>query len=159
MIRTRITELLDAHGVAYRVLPHQAPALTVAAVAAERGVAAGEIVKSLVLRDRGGHHVVTCVLGDARVDPVAVRESLPRSWSRLSLATGEEILAVTGYPQGAVAPLALPADVPVVFDAAIPHAGEVNVSSGDPMAGLELAAADLIRLARPLIAPIARAHG
>lgn len=42
-----------------------------------------------------------------------------------------------------------------MFDKAIVRCAKVNISSGDPMAGLELAAEDLIHLANPIIAPIA----
>ena len=45
--------------------------------------------------------------------------------------------------------------VPVVFDAAIAGCSRVNISSGDLLFGLELAAADLIRLARARLAPLA----
>ena len=65
-----------------------------------------------------------------------------------------EIAAVTGCPKGAVNPLCLPDDVPVVFDAAIARCRRVNISSGDLMFGLELDAADLIRLAHAQLASI-----
>jgi len=43
----------------------------------------------------------------------------------------------------------------VLFDEAIARCGRVNISSGDPMAGLELDPQDLIRLAGAQLAPIA----
>ena len=38
----------------------------------------------------------------------------------------------------------------------LPHCEWVNISSGDPMAGLELRPQDLIRLAKAVLAPIAK---
>lgn len=153
---TPVTRLLDAHGIAYTVLPHSEPVFTVEAAAAQRGVRAEEMVKSILLRESGSRrYVMACVLGLDRLDYRAVREHLPGDWRRLTFASSDEITAVTGYVQGAVAPLGLPADMPVVFDAAIPHCTQVNISSGDPMAGLELDPGDLIRLARAQLAPIA----
>jgi prolyl-tRNA editing enzyme YbaK/EbsC (Cys-tRNA(Pro) deacylase) len=73
----------------------------------------------------------------------------------LQFATKEEILAVTGCVQGAVTPLGLPETVPVIFDEAIARCPRVNISSGDPMAGLELDPNDLISLAKARLAPIA----
>jgi len=157
MIRTKITDLLDEQGIAYRVLPHHEPVFTVEAAAQQRGVVKEEMVKSILLRDRGGRYVMGCVTGEAQLDPQAVRAALPGEWKRLSFAGADEILAVTGCVQGAVAPLALPRDVPVVFDIAIERLPKVNISSGDPMAGLELSPQDLIRAASVMtVAPIAR---
>jgi prolyl-tRNA editing enzyme YbaK/EbsC (Cys-tRNA(Pro) deacylase) len=109
--QTKITQLLDAHQIAYRLLPHSQPVFTVDAAAQQRGV-----IK-------------------------------------------EEIQAVTGCVQGAVAPLALPESVPVILDEAVVLRKKVNISSGDPMAGLELDPQDLVRVAGGRLAPITKAGG
>jgi prolyl-tRNA editing enzyme YbaK/EbsC (Cys-tRNA(Pro) deacylase) len=159
-ITTKITDLLDAQGITYRRLEHAEPVFTVEAAAAQRGVVAEEMVKSILLREKAQprRYVMTCVLGSMRVDPQAVRTFLSRSgeWKRLTFATADEIMAVAGSPQGAVAPLCLPAEVPVVFDEAIAHCIKVNISSGDLMLGLELNREDLTRLAGAKFAPIAQ---
>lgn len=147
-------ELLDAHGIAYRVLPHTEPVFTVEAAAAQRGVVKEEMVKSILLRDRDGRYVMACVPGPAKLDPQAVRAALGGAWKRLTFASAEEIQAVTGCAQGAVAPLGLPEGVPVVFDESFARCTNVNISSGDPMAGLELRAQDLIALTGARLAPI-----
>lgn len=153
---TPVIRLLDQEGVPYILLPHTEPVYTVAAAAAQRGVVAEEMVKSILLREsRGDRYVMACVLGPARLDHRAVRAALGEGWSRLTFAGDDEILAVTGYPRGAVNPLCLPDDVPVIFDAAIAHCRRVNISTGDVMAGLEMAPDDLIRLARARLAKIA----
>ncbi|MBE7470739.1 MAG: hypothetical protein DPW09_15815 [Anaerolineae bacterium] len=158
-ISTRITDLLDTHRISYRRLPHTEPVFTVEAAAAQRGVVAEEMVKSILLREKSEprRYVMACLLGPARLDPQAVRAYLSEAqeWKRLTFATAEEIRAVTGYTQGAVAPLCLPADVPVIFDEAIAHCINVNISSGDLMLGLELRQEDLTRLVGAQFAPIA----
>jgi Cys-tRNA(Pro)/Cys-tRNA(Cys) deacylase len=155
-VDTKALRLLAAHGVTYVLLPHSQPVFTVEEAAAQRGVVAGEMVKSILLRETGrNRYVMACVLGPDRLDHRAVRAHLPGEWGRLTFAGGDEILAVTGYPKGAVNPLALPADVPVVFDEAIARCRRVNISAGDLMYGLELDAADLIRLTGAMMAPIA----
>lgn len=159
MLRTKITDLLDSHGVAYRRLPHAKPVFTVEEAAAQRGVVLEEMVKSILLREKAQlrRYVMACVLGHARLDPQAVRDYLARSgeWKRLTFATAAEIQEVTGYTQGAVAPLGLPAEVPVVFDEAIAGCTRVNISSGHPELGLELSQQDLTRLTGAQFAPIA----
>jgi len=123
--------------------------------AQQRGVVKEEMVKSILLRDKNDRYVMACVLGDARVDPKAVRAQLSPEWKRLSFANAQQIEAVTGCVQGAVTPLGLPDDVPVIFDQAIARCRKVNISSGDPMAGLELDPDDLIQVAGARLAPIA----
>jgi Cys-tRNA(Pro) deacylase len=158
-LNTKVTDLLDAHSIPYRLLPHSEPVFTVEAAAAQRGVVKEEMVKSILLRDKNRRYVMACVTGHTRLDPKSVRTHLPAEWKRLSFATAEEIQAVTGYVQGAVTPLCLPDDVPVIFDEAIARCAKVNISSGDPMAGLELDPQDLIVLARAELAPIADVKG
>lgn len=155
LVDTKTTRLLAGHGVAYVVLPHTSPVFTVAEAAAQRGVVAEEMVKSILLRETSrGRYVMACVLGPQRLDHRAVRRQLPGEWGRLTFAGADEIVAITGYPKGAVNPLCLPPDVPVIFDQAIGHLQRVNISAGDLMFGLELDAADLIRLANAQLAPI-----
>lgn len=155
-VDTPVTRLLDAQSVPYVLLPHTEPVFTVAAAAAQRGVVAEEMVKSILLREsRSDRAVMACVLGPARLDHRAVRAALGEGWGRLTFANDDEILAVTGYPCGAVNPLCLPDHVPILFDSAIAHCRRVNISTGDPMAGLELDPADLIRLAGARLANIA----
>ncbi len=154
-VDTPATRLLDAQGVPYVLLPHTEPVFTVAAAAAQRGVVAEEMVKSILLREaRSDRTVMACVLGPARLDHRAVRAALGEGWGRLTFANDDEILAVTGYPRGAVNPLGLPNPVPVIFDTAIAHCRRVNISTGDLMVGLEMDAAELIRLARARLASI-----
>lgn len=157
-IDTKVTRLLEEQGVAYVLLPHSEPVYTVAAAAAQRGVVAEEMVKSILLREsKSARYVMACILGPDRLDHRKVREALGEGWARLTFAGGDEIRAVTGYPRGAVNPLCLPDDVPVIFDTSIAGCRRVNISTGDPMAGLELDPGDLIRLARASLAAIAEA--
>lgn len=154
MLRTKVTDLLDAHHIPYRLLPHSEPVFTVDAAAAQRGVIREEMVKSILLRDKNRRYVMACIPGDARLNPQAVQTILGGDWQRLTFASAEEIQAVTGYVQGAVNPLCLPDNVPVIFDHTLAQFTNVNISTGDPMAGLELRAADLIRLTKAQLAEI-----
>lgn len=156
MLKTFVTDFLDEYGIAYRILPHDEPVFTVEAAAAQRGVLIEEMVKSILLRERKKRRfVMACIIGSMRLDPQKVREALPGSWKRFSFASGEEIYQVTGYKKGSVSPLGMPNSVPVVFDHAIAKCKNVNISSGDPMAGLELSAADLIQATEPKFGAIA----
>lgn len=153
-IRTHILDILDQHGIPYRRLPHREAVFTVEAAARQRGVREEEMVKSILLRDKAGRYVMACVPGHRRVNPVAVRALLPPDWRRLTFASADEIRAVTGCPQGAVAPVGLPDSVPVIFDQTLLSYPQVNISSGDPWLGLELDPRDLLRVARAQVGVI-----
>ena len=155
---TRVTQILEALGIPYRRLPHSEPVYTVEAAAAQRGVVLEEMIKSILLRDRDKRFVLACVPGSARLDPKAVRMQLPAGWKRLHFASAAEIEAVTGCVKGAISPLGLPAHVPVIFDVAIAGFEKVNISSGDPMLGLELLSRDLIAAANATLARITEAQ-
>lgn len=154
--QTKVIQRLERLSIQYRLLPHAEPVFTVEAAAEQRGVVKEEMVKSILLRDRKGRYVMACVTGDAMLDPRAVRDALGPGWGRFSFANAEQILEVAGFVQGAVAPLGLPDEVPVIFDQAIEACEKVNISSGDPMFGIELATQDLIRAATATLAPISR---
>lgn len=150
---TNITKFLDAHQVPYRRLPHSEAVFTIETAAQTRGVVMEEMVKSILLREKGGpvaetRYVMACVPGHARLLPQAVREYLPGAWRRLTFSSSEEIQAVTHSVQGAVAPLCLPAEVPVIFDEVFLQYEKVSISSGDPWLGLELHPIELFRLAK-----------
>lgn len=142
--RSPVMQILDASHVDYRMLPHKRIAKTVQLAAAERRVAVTEMVKCILLKDKGGKFALACLTGEADLDVQRVRHYLP-DHSRLSFASPDEIRSVTGYELGSVAPYSLRADIPLVLDQSVTHHQRVNISSGDPRLGLELASADLIR--------------
>ena len=144
-----VMRILDEAKVPFRMLPHKRIALTVPLAAAERRVSEDEMVKCILLRDKVGQFVLAALPGNADLDVQQVRSLVP-GFSRLSFASPEEITRITGYTIGAVSPFSLGEPIPVVLDQAIGSLAaarrQVNISSGDPLLGLELAAADLVGL-------------
>ncbi|MBE2225120.1 MAG: YbaK/EbsC family protein [Anaerolineae bacterium] len=156
-IAQRILNILEEKQIPHKILPHDEPVFTIETAARQRDVVAETMVKSILLREsrhQAPRYVMGCVPGHLQVHPQAVRAALPSEWRRLTFASKEEITAVTTYIMGAVSPLCLPPEVPVIFDEAFTQLTAVSISSGDPGFGIELAASDLIRLVNPLIAPI-----
>lgn len=139
-----VMRILDASHVEFRMLPHKRVAKTVRMAAAERRVPAEEMVKCILLKDKRGKFVLACLTGEADLDVQRVREHVP-GYARLSFASSEEITAITGYELGSVAPFSLHAAIPVVLDEAVGRCERVNISSGDPRLGLELARTELMR--------------
>lgn len=139
-----VMRILDAAQVEFKMLPHKRIAKTVQLAAAERQVAVTEMIKCILLKDKNGKFALACLTGEADLDVQRVRNYLPE-YSRLSFASPDEIRSVTGYELGSVAPFSLRADVPLVVDQTVKHCAHINISSGDPRLGLELASADLMR--------------
>ena len=159
-IRTKVTDCLDAHDIAYRVVHYSEPMLTIDEIAAYRGIQKKLLVKSILLREKNNDRfVMACVKGHVRVDHRAVRDHLSRDWRRLTFATAEELFRLTGCLPGAITPVGLPADIPVFFDTAIVNCHRVNISSGNLRAGLDLLARDLVDVVGGIIAPIAECNG
>ena len=144
-----VMQILDDAAVQFRMLPHKRIALTVALAAAERKVPEDEMIKCILLRDKSAQFVLAALPGNADLDVQQVRCCVP-GFSRLSFASPEEITRITGYTLGSVSPFSLVELVPVVLDQAIGTLAatgrNVNISSGDPLLGLELAAQELIDL-------------
>ena len=154
-MHSRITDLLDEQGVSYRLLPHESAVYTVEEAARQRDVVMEEMVKCILLREPKGRYAMACLRGDMRGDHRAVRSALGEGWRRLHFASADEIKTVTGSVQGAVAPIGLPDDLPVLFDEHLADCVKLNISSGDVMFGLELTAQDLFRISGASFAPIA----
>jgi Ala-tRNA(Pro) deacylase len=142
-METGVTRLLDREGVAYRKVVHAEPALSVEDVVRETGLAAGQILKAMVLIGKGGELVIALMPGDRRLDVGAVSRT---TGLKLTLMRPEKIEAATGYPLGAVSPLLMPPGVRVVIDAGVDRYERVNVSAGHPRVSVELRLHDLRRL-------------
>ena len=158
-IAQRILNILEENQIPHKILPHEEPVFTIETASRQRDVVAETMVKSILLREsrkQAPRYAMGCVPGHRQVHPQAVRAALPTEWRRLTFATKEEITAVTTYIMGAVAPLCLPPEIPIIFDESFTRLTTVSISSGDPEFGIELAANDLIHLVNPHIAPITR---
>ncbi|PSW04692.1 aminoacyl-tRNA deacylase [Photobacterium lipolyticum] len=153
-MNTSVIKFLEKEGVDYRLLPHTKPAKTIEDAAKERGVAPDQMVKSILLRDMSGFHVLACVPGPAQVDPTKVRAMF--GCRRMTCADATDVEKVTGLVIGTVAPVGLKHPLPLIFDHAIKKHHKVNISSGDRMAGVELETEDLLMLCDPMFADICR---
>ncbi|OAN12572.1 hypothetical protein A3K86_17525 [Photobacterium jeanii] len=152
--QTRVTRVLEEEGVTFRLLPHTKPAKTIEEAAQERGVDPEQMVKSILLRDMSGFHVLACVPGPAQVDPKKVRALF--GCRRMTCADATDVEKVTGLVIGTVAPIGLKRPLPLIFDHQIQQHQKVNISSGDRMAGVELSTEDLLILCDPMFADICR---
>ncbi len=136
-MKTVITEKLEALKLNYTVKPHSQPVYTSEAAARERGVRLSQIVKTMLLMDRDERMVVAVLPGDKKLDLKKIKKHMGVKDLRfLDRKTIEQRL---GLVAGAIAPIAeLFGNIPVLVDPAVFQEDRLDISSGDPRAGLEL---------------------
>ena len=83
------------------------------------------------------------VAGPAQISWKTLRKHLGRS--RVSMATEDEVLTVTGYRIGTVGPFGLPNPLKVLIDASVMREEEVSIGSGMRNTAVILKSADLHR--------------
>ena len=148
----QLLEFLSKHGIEFEFVAPGVPMPTVPLAAQAIGVAEDRILKTLVFVSDAGGFVVAIANGTRRVDrsrlAVAAALRKPRP------ANPADVLAVTGYPAGGVAPLGLPATVPVIMDAATAELSFVYGGGGREHLLLRVHVSDVIRCNNALVADI-----
>ncbi|CZF78788.1 aminoacyl-tRNA deacylase [Grimontia marina] len=153
-IDTPILSILRDAGISHRLLPHASEATTILDAAKQRGVEPDQLVKSMLLRDMGGQMALACVPGTASVDPKKVRDLL--GCRRMTMVDSKHVQSITGYSPGMVTPISVFGMLPIFFDPSLADFEHINISSGSPMAGVELRFQDLVDFCGPTIADISR---
>ena len=125
---TPVTQALDRLSVPYRFFRHAGPVTSLEQAARERGQRPEQIIRSILFRLAADEYVLVLVAGPRQVDWPTLRRYL--GITRMSMASEEEVLAVTGYPLGAVSPFRLPQPVRTLADESIFLEAEVSIGSG-----------------------------
>lgn len=139
---TPVGAALRALDVPHRVFDHPSPPRSLEEAAAARGHRPDQVLRSLLFRSDLGEHLMVLVAGPAQVPWTALRRHLGRQ--RISLPSAEEVLAITGYPVGAVAPFGLAEPMRVIVDSGVAGQGELSMGSGERGRAIILRAADLL---------------
>ncbi len=144
---TPVTAALDGLGVSYRLHLHPGPVRSLEQAASERGLTPDQIVRSLVFRLEGGDFVMVLMPGPGQVSWPKLRRHL--GVTRLTTATADEVVTVTGYPSGAVSPYGLHRPVRLLADRRLVDQTTVSIGAGIRNAGVLLQTPDLLRTLEP----------
>jgi Cys-tRNA(Pro) deacylase len=128
------------------------PMPTVPLAAQAIGVHEDHILKTLVFVGNSGEFVVAIANGTRRIDRTRLAEAAAIRKPRP--ANPADVIAVTGYPAGGVAPLGLPASVPVIVDAATAALTVAYGGGGQEQLLLRIQVSDVIRYNNALVADI-----
>lgn len=113
---TRALRALTAYGIAFEVTRH-GPVRSLAEAATARGVAPGDIVKTLVVRRGEDDHLFVLVPGDREFSWPKLRNLL--GVNRMTMPGADEARAVTGYERGTITPFGSRTDLPVIADTSV----------------------------------------
>lgn len=152
---TPVSDALTMLNIKHRIFRHSGPVRSLEQAARERGQQPEQVVRSLLFRISADQFVMVLIAGSQQVDWRALRNHLDES--RLTTASREEVLRVTGYELGAVAPFGLPQPVPVLVDESVLVRKELSIGSGVRGVTIILKRDDLLRALQALGgAPIVR---
>jgi Cys-tRNA(Pro)/Cys-tRNA(Cys) deacylase len=133
---------LELLGVPHRIFVHEGPVSSLEQAAAERKQLPEQVVRSIVFRLAKGEYLMVLIAGPGQISWSALRAYVGRS--RLTTARREEVLQVTGYQLGAVAPFGLPRPMRVLVDESVLAQEEISLGSGVRGTAVIMQAADLL---------------
>ena len=133
---------LEELGVPHRVFTHPGPVDSLEQAALERGHRPGQVIRSILFRLKADQYVLALMAGPAQISWKALRQHFGQS--RISMASEEEVMEVTGYSIGAVGPFGLPRRLKIVIDPGVLAEEEVSIGSGVRGTAVILRSADLV---------------
>lgn len=136
-----VSHALEKLGIPHRIFRHVSPVTSFEQAASERGQKPSQVVRSILFRVSEDEFVMALVAGPAQISWKILRKHLGRS--RISMATEEEVLAVTGYRIGTVGPFGLLNQLKVLVDAGVTLEEEISIGSGMRNTAVILKSADL----------------
>lgn len=142
-ISTPATQALDLFSIPYRLFEHSQPPESLEQAALQRGQTPGQIIRSILFRYGKDNFFLTLTAGPGQISWRNLRHHL--GVSRISMATEDEVLAVTGYAVGTVSPLGLPPPIRTLADGSVFEPEEVSMGSGLRGVAIIIKSADLLR--------------
>ena len=140
-ISTPAMQTLDLLCIPYRVFEHPHPPESLEQAARERGQASEQIIRSILFRYEKEKFFLTLMAGPGQISWRKLRAHL--GVSRISMATEDEVLAVTGYAVGTVSPLGLPRPIRTLADVSVFKPVEISIGSGARGVAIIIKPADL----------------
>ena len=119
---------LEKLGIPHRVFRHAGKVTSLEQAARERGQRPEQIVRSILFRIAEDEYLMVLVAGPAQISWKALRAYLGQS--RLTMASEAEVLAVTGYPIGAVSPFGTLRNLRILVDPSVFAEEEISIGSG-----------------------------
>lgn len=134
---------LEKLGIPHRIFRHAGQVTSLEQAASERGQRPEQVVRSILFRIGENDFIMALVAGPAQISWKKLRQHLGQS--RLTMATEEEVLEVTGYRIGTVSPFGLARPLKILIDPSVLKEEEISIGSGIRNTGIILRSAELPR--------------
>ena len=143
-METDVTRMLNDAGIPYTPKPHAKPVYTCEDAARERGVRVSQIVKCMVGKDPKGEIHVMLIPGDKTLKIKKARQLA--GGIRIELISPEKLAQEHGLTVGAISPTQFLGKARFYMDNSVFEEENIDISSGNPDAGVELKAEALCSL-------------
>jgi prolyl-tRNA editing enzyme YbaK/EbsC (Cys-tRNA(Pro) deacylase) len=142
---------LEKMGVPHTLFRHEGSVESFEQAARERNQRPAQVVRSILFRVTEDDYALVLVAGPEQISWKALRKLLGRS--RITMATEDEVLAVTGYRIGTVSPFGMVKQaspersrrVRVMVEAGVLKEEEVSIGSGVRNTAIIMKSADMLR--------------
>ena len=154
--KTNAMRLLTQAGIAYdlKTYPVDENDLSGVTVAAEVGLPAGQVYKTLVARGDKTGYLVCIIPVDREIDLKKLAQA--SGDKRVELIPTKDLLAVTGYIRGGCSPVGMKKKFPTFVEAVVMDEPVVAVSAGVRGCQMLLAPADLVAFAQAKLCEVCR---
>ena len=125
---TPVTQALDQLSVPYTFFKHSGKVTSLEQAAEERGQMPEQIIRTILFRLAQGQYVLVLMAGPQQIDWKALRRYLGQS--RVTMASQDEVLQMTGYQVGSVSPFGLPQPIRTLVDESVFAQEEISIGSG-----------------------------
>jgi Ala-tRNA(Pro) deacylase len=140
-ISTPATQTLDKLSIPYSIFEHLTPPISLEQAAKERGQSPDQVVRSILFRIQKEKFFLTLAAGPRQVSWRNLRAHL--GVSRISMASEEEVVEITGYVVGSVSALGLARPIPILADNGVFAFEEISLGSGVRGVAIIMKSADL----------------
>ena len=134
---------LEEMGIPHSVFVHESPQKTLVQAAYERDQQPEQIVRSILFRISEGDYVMVLMAGPRQIDWKKLRKAVGKS--RVTMASPDEVLRITGYRLGAVAPFGLTKELRILVDKSVTNEKIVSMGSGEVGTAVIVTSDDLMR--------------
>ena len=140
---TPVSIILERAGISFREFKHPGPIHSLEQAAEERGQRPEQVVRSILFRLGEGEFAMVLMAGPTQVSWPMLRRYIGQS--RLTMASEDEVKAVTGYEKGAVSPIGIPTSIRILIDESVIAEDEISIGSGVRGTTIILAVQDLLQ--------------
>lgn len=119
---------LSQQNIPHQVFVHQGPIHSIEQAAAERNQDVSQVIRSILFRLNEGEYAMVLIAGKKQISWRTLRQHF--GMSRLTTASPEEVLEITGYPIGSVSPFGLKSPLTILADQNVFAQTAVSLGSG-----------------------------